>query len=83
MRREELWLIYIEKNPKFIQEEAHITFTSKGLRQFFERTFDHAFEEGKKQAQDEKSTGEKTFGKSKDEKSSDFGDIFGSLFRKK
>ena len=64
MTKETLWLIYIEKNPKFMQEEAHITFTSKGLRQFFERTFDHALEEGKKQARDEKSTWEKAFGKS-------------------
>lgn len=83
MRREELWLIYIEKNPKFVQEDAQITFTARGIRQFFERTFDHALEEGKKQAREEKSIWEKAFGKSNDEKSSDFGDIFGSLFGKK
>jgi len=33
--RETLWVIYLEKNPKFIQPDAQITFTQKGLRQFF------------------------------------------------
>lgn len=55
MKKEELWKIYIEKNPKFVKVDATITFTTKGLRQFFERTFDHAFEEGKKVEKDIKS----------------------------
>lgn len=74
MKREELWLIYIEKNPRFIQEDAHITFTAKGIRQFFERTFDHAFSEGAKQAREEKSTWEKTMGKN------DMTNFFDGLF---
>jgi hypothetical protein len=86
MNKEKLWIIYIEKNPKFMQEDAHITFTAKGLRQFFERTFDYAFEAGKTQEKKEKSLMEKAFGKNPSgpgEESSNFDDIFGSLFGKK
>jgi len=77
MKREELWKVYIKKNPKFIQEDAQITFTTKGLRQFFERTFDSAFNEGAKQSINEESApnnsiiGDKNF-------DSIFGEIFGN-----
>lgn len=50
MKREELWKIYIEKNPSFLTDGAN--FTAKGLRDFFERTFDQGFIEGKKQKND-------------------------------
>ena len=86
MTKSELWLAYIDKNPKFVLEGAHITFTAKGLRQFFERTFDHALEEGKNQGRAEKSTWEKAFGKTAEKNpppsnvSNPFGDIFGGFF---
>ena len=82
MKKEELWLIYIEKNPKFIQEDAHITFTTNGLRKFFEQTWDLAHKQGIENGKALKAMNESTDKQSKTD-SSDFGDIFGSLFGKK
>ena len=87
MTKSELWLAYIDKNPKFALEGAHITFTAKGLRQFFDRTFNHALEEGRSQARAEKSKCEKAFGRTEEKTpppssydSNPFEDIFGGLF---
>jgi len=78
MQIEELWIIYVEKNPKFAEPEAQITFTQRGLRKFFEQTWNAAhkqgFENGKAWAEMQpKASG----------KSDSFGDIFGGMFGKK
>ena len=82
MTKDTLWLIYIEKNPKFIQEEAQITFTPKGLRKFFEQTWDLAHKQGVENGKALESMNRLSDPKPKYD-SSDFGDIFGSLFGKK
>lgn len=79
MKREELWLIYIKKNPKFVEDGANITFTVKGLRQFFERTFDQGFIEGQNVEKNKKSTYEKLTG----EKFSQMPNFFDGIFNKK
>lgn len=45
MNRETLWKLYCERNPKFAKEGAN--FTSKGLRDFFERVYAMGFQEGR------------------------------------
>ena len=80
MRKEELWIIYTEKNPKFVEDDSQITFTTKGLRQFFERTYDSAFIEGMEH--------QKTLdyleklSKKTDPLKNPFGNIFGDIFKK-
>lgn len=44
MTKDELWSAFVKKNPSLVN--ATVTFTAKGLRHFFERTFDIALEEG-------------------------------------
>lgn len=51
MTKFEVWKIYSNRNPKFSVEDESVTFTSKGLYQFFERTWDLAHSEGVKNGQ--------------------------------
>ena len=44
MTREELWQIYVRKNPALLA--ANVSFSAAGIRKFFDRTFDIALEEG-------------------------------------
>lgn len=44
MEKEELWKIYTDKNPNFL--EGPINFTAKGLKKFFDQTFDIAEKNG-------------------------------------
>ena len=44
MTREELWQIYVRKNPALLA--ANVSFSAAGVRKFFDRTFDIALEEG-------------------------------------
>ena len=40
MTKEQLWNEYVRRNPQFLITGAH--FTPKGLRKFFETTWDNA-----------------------------------------
>jgi hypothetical protein len=46
MKKTELWKIYCSKNPKFLEIDAQVTFTQKGLVHFFEQTWEIAHSEG-------------------------------------
>ena len=41
MTKEDLWNIFIKKNPSFITKPT--TFTPDGLRKFFDQTWDQGF----------------------------------------
>jgi len=45
MKKEELWAIYIKKNPQFAQE-GNVTLSTKGLRKPFDTTWDTAYHDG-------------------------------------
>lgn len=44
MTREELWQIYVRKNPALLS--ASVTFSANGIRKFFDVTFKTALEKG-------------------------------------
>lgn len=44
MTREELWQIYVKKNPALLA--ANVSFSAAGIRHFFNRTFEIALESG-------------------------------------
>jgi len=44
MTRDELWQIYVRKNPALLAEK--IVFSRAGIRKFFDVTFDTALEKG-------------------------------------
>lgn len=44
MTREELWQIYVRKNPALLSESC--TFSASGIRKFFDVTFNTALEKG-------------------------------------
>ncbi len=44
MTREELWQIYVRKNPALLS--ASVTFSANGIRKFFDVTFNTALEKG-------------------------------------
>lgn len=46
MTKEELWRIYTDKNPQFLDEDAVIQMTGRGLRKLFEQTWDQAHGQG-------------------------------------
>lgn len=48
MKKEELWKVYVGKNPIFENSESRITFTSSGLKKFFETTYDAGHTQGVK-----------------------------------
>jgi hypothetical protein len=45
MKKSSLWAIYCRKYPQFAQE-GEITLTTKGLRKFFDTTWDTAYYDG-------------------------------------
>ena len=45
MDRERLWRTYCQKNPKFKDPDACITITGRGLRKFFDLTWEQAQQE--------------------------------------
>lgn len=45
MKKEELWAIYVKKNPQFAKE-GNVTLSTKGLRKLFDTTWDICYEEG-------------------------------------
>lgn len=49
MTRDELWGIYVSKNPSF-GKDGNITLSTNGLKRLFEQTWDLAYGEGAKQA---------------------------------
>lgn len=51
MKKSDLWDIYVRKYPKFAQE-GEITLTTKGLRKFFDTTWDAAYYEGEPEKED-------------------------------
>jgi hypothetical protein len=51
MKKSELWDIYVRKYPKFAQE-GEITLTTKGLRKFFDTTWDTAYYDGESEKED-------------------------------
>lgn len=69
MQKEELWKVYVDKNPKFLT--GPINFTPDGLRKFFDQTFDIAEKSGKE------------IKNSNYAASNIFGDMFGGAFKKK
>lgn len=46
MNKEELWKKFCEKNPNFLIDGYHHTFTSKGVKQLFDQTWSTAFDCG-------------------------------------
>lgn len=69
-KKEELWKLYVDRNPKFLT--GPINFTPDGLRKFFDQTFDVAEKSGKE---------EKT--NNNYDASNIFGDMFGGVFKGK
>jgi hypothetical protein len=51
MKKSTLWAIYVKKYPKFAQE-GEITLTTKGLRKFFDTTWDTAYHDGEPEEED-------------------------------
>lgn len=45
MSKEELWEIFVKKNPQFLTHGAN--FSPAGVRKFFEQTFDQGYIEGR------------------------------------
>jgi hypothetical protein len=48
MKKEELWTIYVKKNPPFAGK-GNITLSTKGLRKLFDTTWDIAYHEGEEE----------------------------------
>ena len=46
MKKQDLWKIYCDKNPAFLDDAAEITFTGRGLKKLFEQTYDIAHDHG-------------------------------------
>ena len=45
MTKNKLWSIYVKKNPSF-EGDGNVTMTVKGLRKFFDTTWDTAYYDG-------------------------------------
>jgi predicted secreted protein len=73
MRKDELWKLYVDKNPHWL--DAGVAFTPAGLKKFFDQTFDLAHDQGMVIG---RALEEKKAGKS----SSSSGDLFDKLFGK-
>lgn len=58
MKKEELWIVYVTRNPQF-EGEAPFRITPAGLRKLFDQTWDVA----EKTERDSKSLFEEMFGK--------------------
>ena len=53
MTREELWQVYVRKNPALLSESC--TFSASGIRKFFDVAFNAALEKGEFDACEEES----------------------------
>jgi cold shock CspA family protein len=51
MKKSSLWAIYCRKYPQFAKD-GEITLTTKGLRKFFDTTWDAAFYDGEPEKED-------------------------------
>ncbi len=67
MTKDQLWKIYTDKNPTFLQQDKQFVITQRGLKKLFDQTWDQAFESGrligKATAEKEKSLFDQIFGK--------------------
>ena len=45
MTKEELWAIYVKRNPSF-EGEGNVTLSKRGLRKLFDTTWDTAYFDG-------------------------------------
>ena len=64
MKKEELWAIYVKKNPQFAQE-GNVTLSTKGLRKLFDTTWDICYEEGEPEIEYQPVDGEEAIDKLK------------------
>lgn len=48
MTKNKLWSIYVKKNPSF-EGDGTVTMTCKGLRKFFDTTWDTAYYDGEEE----------------------------------
>lgn len=47
MNKDELWRTYVKKNPSFAKEDStEVKLTARGMRKFFDQTWEHAFRAG-------------------------------------
>jgi hypothetical protein len=46
MTKDELWKIYVEKNPQFADPAARFTMTGAGLKKLFDQTWERAHDKG-------------------------------------
>ncbi len=46
MTKEELWKIFTDKNPCFVESGARFSITADGIRKLFNQTWDAAHEKG-------------------------------------
>jgi hypothetical protein len=69
MQKDELWKIYTEKNPDFLT--GPVKFTAKGLKKFFDQTFEMGAKSVKREKQPNSSPS-----------NNQFGDLMGDLFGK-
>lgn len=47
MNRDELWKIYVAKNPQFSEEDSRFTMTGAGIKKLFDQTWEMAEKHGK------------------------------------
>ena len=52
MTKEELWKVYVNKNPSF-NGRGNVTMSAKGLRKLFDTTWDVAMYDGEEESEDE------------------------------
>jgi len=45
MTKDELWNLYVDRNPAF-EGEANVTMTTAGIRKLFDQTWDISFKSG-------------------------------------
>ncbi len=48
MNKEDLWKIYVGKNPSFADGDSRFTMSGRGLKKLFEQTYDAAHSQGVK-----------------------------------
>lgn len=46
LTKEELWKIYVDKNPLFDDPEARVVLTGRGIKKLFEQTYDCGHDKG-------------------------------------
>ena len=48
MTKAELWKVYVDRNPSF-EGEGNVTLSKRGLRKFFDTTWDTAYFDGEEE----------------------------------